>query len=189
MPVAAEATVSIQGLEPVVDRVAGIASRVRNARPAMEIIADALEGHVGGVFNTQGASIGKPWKPLRPSTVRARRTRSGYYGRRVPRGAGPSGPVLVWSQRLKRSFARGGVAHIRRVSDSKLEWGSGVRYATFHQSTRARSRLPRRPMIEFRDDGGFQRREIVFQPFRLWIQGVPAGAIRTVMAARTRLPL
>jgi hypothetical protein len=36
--------------------------------------------------------------------------------------------------------------------------------------------------LVFRD--AFQARELLFQPARLWVQGVPAGAIRTVMLAR-----
>ena len=181
VPIAIEVT----GVEEVVERIGGIADRVGKLRPAFEVVADLLEGHVAKTFATQGSRIGQAWQALAVSTVRARTNRTGYYGLRGPSGAGPAGPVLQWSGRLLRSFRRGGVAHFRRVSDTGLIWGSGVRYGVFHQSKAPRSRLPRRPMLGFRDE--FQRREVLFQPIRMYLQGVEPGAIRAVMGPRLGL--
>jgi phage gpG-like protein len=176
----------ITGLAEISERIGGITARAADPRPALEVVANLLELHVQRNFETQGAQGGKPWPPLAASTVRARTKRWGYYRRWSPTSnAGPSGPILVWHGRLQRSFARGGVAHIRIVSPSGLTWGSGVVYGIYHQSTRPRSRLPWRPPIAFRDD--FQQREILFQPIRLYLQGVPPGAIEGTMRARLRV--
>jgi hypothetical protein len=184
MPVRLGAT--LHGLPEILARVAGLESRARDLRPALEVTANLLELHVQRTFATEGAHSGHPWPPLADSTVRARTRRWGYYRHWAPTaGAGGSGPVLTWHGRLSRSFTRGGVAHIRIVSPSGLIWGSGVVYGIYHQSTRPRKRLPRRAPIAFRDD--FQRREIFFQPVRLWLQGVPAGAIESTQRARLRV--
>lgn len=183
MPVRLGAT--LNGVEEILERIGGIEARAQDLRPALEVTANLLELHVARTFATEGAHSGHPWPPLAASTVRARTKRWGYYRRWAPVNAGPTGPVLQWHGRLARSFQRGGVAHIRVVSPSGLTWGSGVAYGIYHQSTRPRKRLPRRAPIAFRDD--FQRREIMFQPVRLWLQGVPANAIETTLRARLRV--
>ena len=176
----------LEGLDEIVERIAGLESRAADPQPALEVVANLLELHVQRTFATEGAHSGHPWPPLGESTVRARTRRWGYYRRWAPTaGAGGIGPILTWHGRLARSFARGGVAHIRLVSPSGLTWGSGVVYGIYHQSSRPRTRLPRRAPIAFRDD--FQQREILFQPVRLWLQGVPAGAIESTLRARLRM--
>ncbi len=179
--------VSVVGLDNAVDEIGGMRDRALNLRRPLAITANLLEAHVAMVFSTRGARIGAPWDRLAPSTRLARRKRWGYYGRRQPSGAvGAAGPALQWSGRLRRSFKRGGVAHLRRVSRSALTWGSGVRYGVFHDSPRPRrGSLPRRPILAFRDD--FQRAQITTEPIRLWIQGVPPGAIMVLMQGRLRL--
>ena len=172
--------IQLDGIEQALERVGALAERAAHMAPAFTIVAELLELHVGQTFATQGARIGKPWTELARRTQIARGLtgrRSGYYAQWSPtRGVTPTGPVLVWHGRLRGSFARGGVGHIRQVSDSGLIWGSGIRYARFHRFTR--------PMLGFRDE--FQRREVLFQPLRLWLQGVPEGAIRATMRTRLR---
>lgn len=174
---------SLNGLDEVVDKIAGLEARARNLSPAFQIVADLLEAHVAMTFATQGARSGKPWAPLAPSTVRARTRRWGYY-RRVRPGpdAAAIGPILVWSGRTRGSFRRGSRDHVRQISDRELAWGSKREIVRFHQLGRGRRR---RPPLAFKDD--FQKRELVYQPIRLWLQGVPPGAIRTTMYARTGL--
>lgn len=176
----------LEGLDEIVEKIGGIEARAQDPQPALHVVANLLEAHVARTFATEGAHGGRPWPPLAASTVEARTRRWGYYRRWAPvAGAGGVGPILTWHGRLARSFRRGGVAHIRIVTPSGLTWGSGVTYGIYHQSTKPRFRLPRRAPIQFRDD--FQRREILFQPVRLYLQGVPAGAIETVMRTRLRV--
>lgn len=185
MPLPVGIEVEGLGFEKLVEKLALSEDRLRNLAPALTVTANLLEAHVQQVFDTEGQAGGKRWKRLAPRTVKAREKRRGYYGRREPKGAGPTGPILYWSGRLRRSFTRGGVAHLRHVSASSLRWGSGVRYGVFHDSPKPRTRLPRRAILSFRSQ--MQRREILFQPIRLWAQGVPPGAIATTLQGRLRL--
>lgn len=166
---------SVSGMEAALQQIGAIQSRAQNAAPALTIIADALDGHVAQTFASQGQRIGKGWLPLAASTVKARQRRWGYYRNPPTSGVGPSAPIAVWTGRLRSSFHQGGTGHIREISPGTLVWGSGVAYAGYVNA--------RRPLVAFLD--AFQERELVFQPLRLWLQGVPAGAIRTVMAQRT----
>lgn len=179
---AVRATVSVEGIEPIMERIGGLRERLANAAPAFEISADLLELHVAQVWATQGAHGGSPWAPLAASTARMRERRWGYYRLAPAGGASARSPILVWTGRSRGSFRQGHPEHVRMVSPSGLVWGSSVPWLKYHQSTRPRTRLPRRAMLAFRD--AFQLRELVFQPLRLWVQGVPEGAIRIVMLAR-----
>lgn len=175
----------LAGFEAVLQRLAGLGERLANPEPALAIVADLLEAHVAKTFDSQGAEAGAPWAPLAVSTVRARTRRTGYYRLAPSMGAGPTGPILTWTGRGRASFRRGGVGHVRQITASSLTWGSTVDYLRYHQH--GGGRLPRRVVLGFA--GAFQQRELVFQPLRLWLQGVPAGAIRTVMGARTGLAI
>jgi hypothetical protein len=177
--------VQLAGLKEITARIGGMQDRAADPQPSLEVVANLLELHVAKTFATEGAHSGNVWPPLAPSTVKARTRRWGYYRHAPTGGAGPSAPILVWRGQLRGSFGRGHPQHVRVVSPSGLIWGSSVAYAIYHQSTRPRSRLPRRPPIAFRDE--FQQRELLFQPVRLYLQGVPVGAIETTMRARLSL--
>jgi len=172
MPV--RVSVTLDGIREIDDQIAGLAERARDLKPAFEIIADLLELWVAAQFASEGAQAGTRWAPLKYRTTVLRLTRSGYYRLPPTGGAGPQHPILVWTGRLRSSFRQGGAEHVRIVTDDGLDWGSRVPYAgPLHR---------RRPIVAFQ--GSFQQREIAFQPLRLWLQGVPPGAIRTVMMAR-----
>lgn len=173
----------LSGAQEVLRAVAGLEQRLAHPEPVLELIADLLEAHVALQFQGEGVRGAKTWVPLKPRTVQARERRWGYYRRPPAFGASGAHPILTWSGRLRRSFQRGQPGNVRVVSPSGLTWGSTVPYGRFHQ--RGGRRLPRRPPVDFRDP--FQKREFVFQPFRLWLQGVPVGAIASVMQARLGL--
>jgi len=169
------AAVEVSGVAGTVHRIAGIEARAQDCSPALTVIADLLEAQVDRVFTSRGASVGRPWPPLAASTLRARARRWGYYGRFAPRGA--TTIPLDWTGRLRTGFAQGSSDHVRQVSATTLRWGSTVPYAGFLQ--------PRFPMLAFRDQA--QARAILQEPVRLWVQGVPAGALATVARARAGL--
>lgn len=174
---------TMSGHQQVLQAIAGLEERLARPEPVLEVIADLLEAHVAAQFAGEGSRGASPWAPLAPSTVQARTRRWGYYRQAPSFGAAGARPILTWTGRLRRSFSRTGAGHVRQVSASGLTWGSSVPYGRFHQ--RGGRRLPRRPPVDFRDP--FQKREFVFQPFRLWLQGVPVGAIASVMQARLGL--
>lgn len=184
MPV--RVSVSVSGVEEVLHEVAGLESRLADLTPALEIVADLLEAHVAQQFATEGRWAGTPWAPLADRTQRLRLAHAGSYrAGGLQLAAGPAGPILTWTGRLRLSFMRGSGEHVRTITADGLQWGSRVPYGGYHQSTLPRTRLPRRPMVAFRD--AFQQREIAFQPLRLHLQGTPPGAIRAVLAARLGL--
>lgn len=164
------------GLPPILDKLAGLEARARDFSQPLALVAKLLEGTAVKAFETQGQSLGSPWRALAPATVTARTRRWGYY-RRASSVGGPSWPILVWSGRLLGGFQLGSPDHVREISAFALRWGTRVPYAA--PLSRAR------PMVAFRSD--FARREVIGQPLRLWLQGVPLGAIETVVRARTRL--
>lgn len=176
MGVSVNIEVSGFGLQETLKRIGALQERLNNPEPGLELVADALEAHAAAMFATQGARAGTRWAPLKWRTVQARAKRWGYYRQQPTDGAGPATPVLVWTGRLRGSYRRGSPFHVREVSSSGLVWGTSLDYAGYH---------PDRPVLAFADD--FQKRELVFQPFRLWLQGAEPGAIRTVMASRTGL--
>ena len=80
---------------------------------------------------------------MRPSTVKARRNRTGYY-RQSPEGAGPTGPVLLWTGRLKGGF---------RYAEGKdvVVIDNPVPYFKHHQAKeRGSPNLPRRLVLELK---------------------------------------
>jgi len=174
--------VEITGMSDAMARLAGADARTRNLQPAFEVIADLLELHVGNTFATQGAAINRPWAPLRTRTVDARARRWGYYGHQPVSGVHHLGPILVWTGRTRDSFRHGYPEHVRVVSSATLIWGSSRAIAQYHQ--RGGVVLPQRTILGFRDD--FQKQELIYQPLKLYLQGVPPGAIRTLMQARLR---
>ena len=176
-------SIDIVGIKPLVDEIGGIRKRLKNPTPAYRVTANLLERHVRATFSSQGKRIGSSWKRLAESTVLARRRGWGYYRKAPAFGAGPTGPILTWTGRLRRSFGRGGAGHIRQVAVSGLIWGSSVPYGIFHDSPAPRvGTLPRREILGFVNT--FQEREILVRPLQLYLQGVPAGAIETTIGAR-----
>jgi hypothetical protein len=169
------AAVEVSGVPATVERIAGIEARAADCSPALAVVADLLEAQVDRAFTSRGASIGRPWPPLAASTLKARARRWGYYGRVAPRGA--TTIPLDWSGRLRTGFAQGSGDHVRQIGATTLRWGSLVPYAGYLQ--------PRFPMLGFRDVN--QANAILREPVRLWVQGVPAGALATVARARAGL--
>jgi hypothetical protein len=158
-------------------RIGALEDRVAHPAPALRLIARLLSAHVETTFVSQGARIGRGWAPLAPRTVRARMRRWGHYALPPGPGSSPPGPPNQWTTRLRGSFRPGQADHIELVSDEVLTWGSAVPYGRFVHR--------RRPIVGFRD--AFQERELLYQPLRLYVQGVPIGAIETTMRARLQL--
>ena len=169
---------AIDGTEVLEERIAVIESRLNDASPGFQVAADVLEAHVAKTFETQGAHIGKPWRALAPSTQRARLRRTGYY-QNPPTGR-PA--ILIWTTRMRRSFRRGSIAHIRRIGQHEMLWGSRDPRARFHQRPTKPGRPPKRTIIGFRD--AIQRREVIINPVHMYLRGLAVGDIRRIAFAR-----
>ena len=93
-------------------------------------VGSYLKGFFGGaVFDTQGAVIGEPWKPLDQATIRQKRQK-GY----------PATP-LIGSGRMRRSFSFTSTSQMVAVYNT-------TQYFRYHQSRKPRRKLPRRVMLK-----------------------------------------
>jgi phage gpG-like protein len=157
---------SVEG-ELVVDRVLqGLEDRARDVSPAWPKVVDVFRAIVNRAFETEGASTGATWPPLKPST-QAQRRRLGY---------GPAHPILQRTQQLRRALTIGEGAYIATTPTSLryLLDERNARIFTVHQSRRPRTRLPRRaPVLLTADD-----RTALMHPIRLYITGRDVNAPR-----------
>ncbi|HVX39611.1 MAG TPA: phage virion morphogenesis protein [Gemmatimonadaceae bacterium] len=152
--------------EIVIDRVlAGIEARARNVAPAWPAVVRAFQTIVRRAFDTEGGSTGAPWAPLAPRT-QADRRRHGFP---------PAHPILERTGALARALTIGEGAYVS-MQPTRMEYrlGAAVGYFTYHQSTRPRTRLPRRaPVLLTADD-----RTAMMHPIRLYITGRDVHAPR-----------
>ena len=102
---------------------------VKDFTPAWNLIADDFNEMETNLFNSQGASGGKAWAPLAPSTLRRKK--------------GPS--ILNETGALRRSLTRPGGHNIRKISKTEARLGTRDPKAMYHYyGTR---RMPRREPI------------------------------------------
>lgn len=113
-------------------------SELTDLAPLLHEIVDHLHDVFREQFRTEGASTGSVWAPLSESYRR-------WKVRRYP-GRG----VLVRTGRLYSSLTRaGGTDAIRKVTARRMEFGTAVPYARFHQT--GTRRMPARPIVRLSD--------------------------------------
>jgi phage gpG-like protein len=109
--------------------------RAMDMRPAFEAIHESFKTVEDWQFGTQGGV--HKWAPLAASTV-AYKARLGLDPR-----------ILHATLRLRKSLTETANAdHIFEATRDTVVMGSRVPYGIFHQSTRPRRRLPRRPPVD-----------------------------------------
>jgi phage gpG-like protein len=120
-----------------------IADSVGDMRQELGQIGDLVRTSAVENLESGGSEGGGKWKPLAPKTVRMRAKRQGYY-KNAPAGAGPSGPVLQWTGRLKNSF--------RSTPEAlQVTIDNPVPYFKHHQAKeRTSEKLPRRLVLELK---------------------------------------
>lgn len=84
---------------------------------------DIIDARIDDIFDKQGASLknNPVWPALKPSTVKARQNRTGYY-RRPPKG---TPKILHWTGNLQDN-------RIRRVGKDFVETELAAPYAVYH---------------------------------------------------------
>lgn len=95
------------------------------------------------VFNSDGSALGSRWSRLKMSTIKDR-SRKGFL----------AGPILQRTGNMKRSFKI-------TEGDNWIELGNTAEYFKYHQSTKPRSKLPRRAMLR----GNQKTRNIIVREF------------------------
>lgn len=156
---------SVHG-EVVVDRMlAGIDERARDLGPVWPVVLREFQRIEAKTFATEGASTGAPWPGLARAT-QADRARHGFPA---------AHPILERTGALKRALVEGEGAFNQMTPTSlRVILSEDVDYFKYHQSPRARRRLPRRaPVMLTADD-----RTALVHPVRLYITGRDVGAAR-----------
>jgi phage gpG-like protein len=154
----------------VVDRLLqGIEERGRAPFADSRVVAaviDAFHAINAQAFATEGASTDAgAWAALAPQT-QTQRARLGY---------SPAHPILRRSGALEASLTSEAYNTIR-VTPTSLAYqlAPEVGYFTYHQSTRPRTRLPRRAMVSLTAD----QRTALMHPVRLYLTGHDPNAAR-----------
>lgn len=103
-----------------------LTGNVKDFTPAFTKIADDLRASERDLFDSEGTSSGRPWAPIRQTTIDSKLRRH-----QDPR-------ILHATGRLERSFTSGagrvaGSDQIVVITPSSLAFGSSVEYAGAHQ--------------------------------------------------------
>lgn len=140
----------------------GIAERATDLRPAWPAVIAYFRQMTARAFATEGASTGKAWAPLKPSTQRER-TRLHF---------GASHPILERYGTLKRSLTTDqGLGFVEETATS-IGFGSNAKSFWYHQSRKPRKKIPRRaPVLPTAAD-----RTELMRPVALHLRGFDPSA-------------
>lgn len=118
-----------------------IADRTVDFTPVWGSVADFIRGGETDLFDTQGASSGRPWEQIQPATI----------ARKIAQDLDPR--ILHATHRLRDSLTEGhgdtpgNADQVLITTPSAIAFGSNVPYAGRHQNPK---------------DGGTQRRPLDF---------------------------
>jgi len=128
-----EITFSIEGEVQLIRRLRDIERDLKDWTPEFKRIGNLLLKTFKHNFQTQGRTLGEPWKRLAPSTI-AQKRRKGY----------PLTPLIA-TGKMRDSFKAG-------VGRFHVEISNPVAYFPYHQSRRPRRKLPRRVMMKIDEE-------------------------------------
>ena len=123
---------SLDGLDGVQISLLGLRRRVKDATPAFTKIDKHVTLMFRRQFQTEGRFGGTPWKPLAPSTLRAR----------AQAGRGRGG-ILRDTNQLWASLVTMSPYSIRVIQPQLYTRGTSLSYAEAHQTGKRRSRKTR----------------------------------------------
>jgi phage gpG-like protein len=122
-------------------RLLRIADRVIDFSPAFVQIADDIRASEQELFDTEGASAGRPWERLRPHTVQAKLAHG-----QDPRILHRDGPLEA-SLTEGHGGTPGDPNQVVVITPSALAFGSSLPYAGAHQ--RGSGHVPQRRPMDF----------------------------------------
>ena len=125
---------TIEGERQLARQLNGISADMADLRVPFKSVAKKLKTvYEDDVFRTEGGAIRERWARLSPATI-ARKARSG--------GANA---ILIDTGKMKKSF------RAKSGKDYAVIWNP-TSYFAYHQSNKARGRLPRRVMLKLTDE-------------------------------------
>jgi phage gpG-like protein len=129
--------VEVRGLRQARETLQAMHTRAHDLTPAWQELITWWAGTNIEQFTSRGRRWRTPWEPLRPTTL-AQKRRQGFLSE-----------PLVRSTKMRDELTRRplGVEH---VTHDRLDVGTDVAYAKFHQRGAPRAHLPRRPLVNAR---------------------------------------
>lgn len=131
-------SIKVTGTRNASIKITDMRLRMKNLEPAWVKVGSYLSQVNRRQFATEGAYLGKPWKPLKPDYLQWK-VRNGYGGRKT----------LVQTGALRASFTSRPMS-LEVISGNKAMFGSTDRKAVWHQHGTHRNgkrAIPARPII------------------------------------------
>lgn len=126
-----------QGLYASEREIEKIGDRADNLKPVLEIIAGRMMDHERTLFETAGASVGRPWRALEPGTIKIKQAKGDPF---------PERPLSSTLNLMQSLTVRGHPDMILEVTDSFIRYGTKVPYSGFH-ATGTKDMPERRPIM------------------------------------------
>ena len=127
----AATTVTIQGDKEFTRKLLLFKTKIKNPKKALKDTGNMLVKNYVKNFETEGRTLGAKWKPLSTFTV-AQKVRLGYGAKKI----------LERTGKLMKSIK------IVQLNTFLVKISSKLKYFKYHQSSRPRTKLPRRKMID-----------------------------------------
>ncbi len=119
--------VKIQGIKKLDRKFSNISRGLDNFREPLMKSNGLMRSAIDRNFITSGRELGKPWQSLSPQTLKRKK----------------GNKILIDTGKMRKSFAS-------TITPMSATIVNNTQYFKFHQSDKARSRLPRRIMDEDR---------------------------------------
>jgi hypothetical protein len=123
-------------IEDFIFEIEVIAERADDLSPAFEEIAGKLLNRERRMFETHGASSGRYWAPLKPTTIKSKRAEGRPY---------PARPLWASGELMRSLSERGARYQILDISEDSFVFGTTHPSAEFHES--GTRHMPRRPPV------------------------------------------
>lgn len=148
----------LDGLQIIDRRLAAIEERANDVSPAYPAVERVFNEITRRTFETEGASSAAgAWKPLALSTERDR----------ARKGFSPAHPILVRRGDMKASVTGRTSDTIIVSTPTYFAIGSDDPKVKYHQSTRPRKKIPRRPLFDPTQDD----KHALIRPIRQYVTG------------------
>lgn len=131
-------TISISGEKQISRSIRRWSEHMDDARPVFRDLMKTFRGRAKKQFSSQGSSGSGGWKPLKASTIAAKKR------------AGLDKKILHATHKLRTSMiAQSSTMGIRIILPGSMGYGSSLKYAPHHQY--GTKFMPRRRVLEFRE--------------------------------------
>lgn len=128
---------SVYGEDILSRELLAFSARGTDMAPAFAALALDLMGEIEKQFDTEGEHVGGKWAPLQPST-------SAF---KEQRGLDPR--ILHATLQLRNSLiSEDAPGNVLAITPESMTFGTSVEYGKYHQSTKPRQVLPRRPFLD-----------------------------------------